>query len=99
MVPDAIHRISDWSIMRLVSIRTGDTREPRLGVETAEGVRDLSASLGRGATVATVAAMSASERTALQASVESLPLVAGATILAPIPRPARNIFCVGKNYH
>lgn len=24
--------------------------------------------------------------------------LAGATLLAPIPRPARNIFCVGKNY-
>ena len=23
----------------------------------------------------------------------------GATLLAPIPRPAKNIFCVGKNYH
>ena len=27
------------------------------------------------------------------------PVVEGATILAPIPRPTKNIFCVGKNYH
>ena len=26
-------------------------------------------------------------------------VVEGARILAPIPRPAKNIFCVGKNYH
>lgn len=29
---------------------------------------------------------------------ESLPLDA-VTLLAPVPRPRRNIFCVGKNYH
>ena len=27
------------------------------------------------------------------------PAVSGATLCAPIPRPAKNIFCVGKNYH
>ena len=27
------------------------------------------------------------------------PVVAGAKILAPIPRPPKNVFCVGKNYH
>jgi 2-keto-4-pentenoate hydratase/2-oxohepta-3-ene-1,7-dioic acid hydratase in catechol pathway len=31
-------------------------------------------------------------------SVDGIPL-SSAEILAPIPRPARNIFCVGKNYH
>ena len=29
---------------------------------------------------------------------EEVPL-AGVRLLAPIPRPSRNIFCVGKNYH
>ncbi len=27
------------------------------------------------------------------------PVPAGAVVVAPIPRPRRNIFCVGKNYH
>ncbi len=85
--------------MRLVSYRTGDARETRLGAETAEGIRDLSAKLGQGATVATVAGMGQSDRAALAASLTTLPLVSGATLAAPIPRPARNIFCVGKNYH
>jgi 2-keto-4-pentenoate hydratase/2-oxohepta-3-ene-1,7-dioic acid hydratase in catechol pathway len=37
-------------------------------------------------------------RHALQARSARLPFAA-ARLLAPIPRPARNIFCVGKNYH
>ncbi len=85
--------------MRLVSFRTGDRPEPQLGVETVDGIRDLSGKLGRTATVATVAAMSKAERAALEGSIAALPLVQGAMILAPIPRPARNVFCVGKNYH
>jgi 2-keto-4-pentenoate hydratase/2-oxohepta-3-ene-1,7-dioic acid hydratase in catechol pathway len=36
---------------------------------------------------------------AVRAAVESAPVAEGATLLAPIPRPAKNIFCVGKNYH
>ena len=27
------------------------------------------------------------------------PVVEGATLCAPIPRPPKNVFCVGKNYH
>jgi 2-keto-4-pentenoate hydratase/2-oxohepta-3-ene-1,7-dioic acid hydratase in catechol pathway len=44
-------------------------------------------------TIADVAAASA-----ISFSSEILPLDR-ATILAPIPRPRRNVFCVGKNYH
>jgi 2-keto-4-pentenoate hydratase/2-oxohepta-3-ene-1,7-dioic acid hydratase in catechol pathway len=36
-------------------------------------------------------------RTALAGTIGRIPL-AGVELLAPIPRPARNIFCVGKNY-
>ncbi len=36
---------------------------------------------------------------AARAAAEKAPVAEGATILAPIPRPAKNIFCVGKNYH
>jgi 2-keto-4-pentenoate hydratase/2-oxohepta-3-ene-1,7-dioic acid hydratase in catechol pathway len=34
-----------------------------------------------------------------RAAAEHAPVVEGAILLAPIPRPAKNIFCVGKNYH
>ncbi len=86
VVPDAPQQEADRKTMRLVSIRTGDRHEPRLGVETAAGIRDLSGRLGTSATVATVAAMTPADRAALEASLASLPLVSGATILAPIPR-------------
>jgi len=36
---------------------------------------------------------------AARAAQATAPVAEGATILAPIPRPAKNIFCVGKNYH
>lgn len=36
---------------------------------------------------------------AARAAAEAAPVAVGATLLAPIPRPAKNIFCVGKNYH
>jgi 2-keto-4-pentenoate hydratase/2-oxohepta-3-ene-1,7-dioic acid hydratase in catechol pathway len=36
---------------------------------------------------------------AARAAAERAPVAEGARLLAPIPRPARNIFCVGKNYH
>jgi 2-keto-4-pentenoate hydratase/2-oxohepta-3-ene-1,7-dioic acid hydratase in catechol pathway len=36
-------------------------------------------------------------RAAQQRAAKTIPL-ADATLLAPIPRPARNVFCVGKNY-
>ena len=38
------------------------------------------------------------ERGTLPLSGESVPL-AGARLLAPLPRPRRNLFCVGRNYH
>ena len=38
------------------------------------------------------------ERGTLPMAGESVPL-AGARLLAPVPRPRRNIFCVGRNYH
>ncbi|MCX7931147.1 MAG: fumarylacetoacetate hydrolase family protein [Rhodovarius sp.] len=36
---------------------------------------------------------------ALRAALPRAPRVVGARLLAPIPRPPKNIFCVGKNYH
>jgi 2-keto-4-pentenoate hydratase/2-oxohepta-3-ene-1,7-dioic acid hydratase in catechol pathway len=34
-----------------------------------------------------------------RAAAAKAPVAEGARLLAPIPRPAKNIFCVGKNYH
>jgi 2-keto-4-pentenoate hydratase/2-oxohepta-3-ene-1,7-dioic acid hydratase in catechol pathway len=89
--------------MRLVTFQTTRSRggDPRLGASTTEGVRDLSALLGPRATVASVAAMTPSERKGLADSLRKAPLASAddLRLLAPIPRPARNIFCVGKNYH
>lgn len=36
---------------------------------------------------------------AARAAAGRAPRAEGARIVAPIPRPAKNIFCVGKNYH
>jgi 2-keto-4-pentenoate hydratase/2-oxohepta-3-ene-1,7-dioic acid hydratase in catechol pathway len=73
----------------------------RLGAVTPDGLRDLTALLGPSASVASVAAMSTSEFRALSRNLGKAPVVdtKGLKRLAPIPRPARNIFCVGKNYH
>jgi 2-keto-4-pentenoate hydratase/2-oxohepta-3-ene-1,7-dioic acid hydratase in catechol pathway len=35
----------------------------------------------------------------LRAAAAKAPTVAGARLCAPIPRPPKNVFCVGKNYH
>ena len=32
-------------------------------------------------------------------AIGDAPVVPGARLLAPIPRPPKNVFCVGKNYH
>ncbi len=85
--------------MRLVTFRDG--KGTRIGaLDEAGKVLDLAAAdpaLPRGmlALIAGGEAVLAAARAALAAA----PGAEGATILAPIPRPAKNIFCVGKNYH
>jgi 2-keto-4-pentenoate hydratase/2-oxohepta-3-ene-1,7-dioic acid hydratase in catechol pathway len=89
--------------MKLVTFQTarGKTGDLRLGALTDDGIRDLCALLGPHATVATVAAMSPAERKELGSLLRKAPLAPAHAVrlVAPIPRPARNIFCVGKNYH
>ena len=34
-----------------------------------------------------------------QGELASAPIAVGAKLHAPIPRPPKNVFCVGKNYH
>jgi 2-keto-4-pentenoate hydratase/2-oxohepta-3-ene-1,7-dioic acid hydratase in catechol pathway len=89
--------------MRLVSFRDKSKPEsrPRLGILEEKGIRDLKA-LPRGPkSVAAVAGMSDAARGIFLKAAKTAPLIAlgQAVLAAPIPRPARNIFCVGKNYH
>lgn len=85
--------------MRLVTFK--DSKGTRIGaLDDAGKVLDLTAadaSLPRDmlALIAGGEAVLAAAR----AAEARAPVAEGATLLAPIPRPAKNIFCVGKNYH
>jgi 2-keto-4-pentenoate hydratase/2-oxohepta-3-ene-1,7-dioic acid hydratase in catechol pathway len=85
--------------MRLVTFRDG--KGVRLGaLDEAGKVLDLhaaDAALPRDM-LALIAGGDAA-LAAVRAAAESAPVAEGATLLAPIPRPTKNIFCVGKNYH
>ncbi|MFM9973568.1 MAG: fumarylacetoacetate hydrolase family protein [Beijerinckiaceae bacterium] len=89
--------------MKLVSFRDKGAPQgaARLGLLESSGIRDVTAGSSQPLSVAAVAGMNASERNAFLASAKTAPLIPlDQTVLtAPIPRPARNIFCVGKNYH
>jgi 2-keto-4-pentenoate hydratase/2-oxohepta-3-ene-1,7-dioic acid hydratase in catechol pathway len=85
--------------MRLVTFKDG--KGVRLGaLDEAGKVLDLSAA--DAALPRDMLALIAGGDAALaaaRAAAASAPVADGATLLAPIPRPAKNIFCVGKNYH
>jgi 2-keto-4-pentenoate hydratase/2-oxohepta-3-ene-1,7-dioic acid hydratase in catechol pathway len=89
--------------MKLVSFRNKDKprSKPRLGLLEAKGIRDLTLIPRAPRSVAAVAGMSEASRAVFYKAAKAAPLVAlsKAVLTAPIPRPARNIFCVGKNYH
>jgi 2-keto-4-pentenoate hydratase/2-oxohepta-3-ene-1,7-dioic acid hydratase in catechol pathway len=73
----------------------------RLGVIVDDLILDLSQVDGAPATMAECCALGEGvldRLTNLAHAAPQLPL-AGVTLHAPFPRPARNIFCVGKNYH
>ena len=87
--------------MRLVTVEVGDRQ--LAAVETAEGIialADLAKDLP--ASVLEVVRGGAGALRRISAALEAgsaRPLEAGSyRLLAPIPRPAKNIFCVGKNY-
>ena len=67
------------------------------GVNTRVGVLDASDAVRDPAVQGDLLALIASGRLPLH--VEHAPVVPGARLLAPIPRPPKNVFCVGKNYH
>lgn len=83
--------------MRLVTFRDG--KGTRIGaLDDAGKVLDLlaaDAALPRDM----LALIAGDALAAARAAEARAPVAEGATILAPIPRPAKNIFCVGKNYH
>ena len=88
--------------MRLVTYKRGGWAGGRIGALDAEDrVLDLSAAdpavdwTSMPALIAGGEAMLARAR----AAAARAPAVEDAILLAPIPRPAKNIFCVGKNYH
>lgn len=85
--------------MRLVTFK--DAKGTRIGaldeagqvldLAAADAVlpRDMLALIGGGEAALAAARLAA----------EKAPVAVEATIVAPIPRPTKNIFCVGKNYH
>jgi len=84
--------------MRLVVYAAGGTAQVGMLSEDGETVQrlDLAGDLDR---VGVVAAIEADRMgKALKPVGDPIPL-AGVKLLPPVPRPARNIFCVGKNYY
>jgi 2-keto-4-pentenoate hydratase/2-oxohepta-3-ene-1,7-dioic acid hydratase in catechol pathway len=89
--------------MRLVTFRSGDGTA-RLGAIVGDAVVDLAASSGGELPTDMVSLIEAGP-VALErahALLEGDPPRIGlssVTLLAPIPRPGRNVFCLGLNYH
>ncbi|MCW2718453.1 fumarylacetoacetate hydrolase family protein [Pseudonocardia sp.] len=83
--------------MKLVSFSTGS--DERVGVVDVERevVRDVTGLLPAGAGLLGLVEEWAELAPALNGDAPELAL-ADVRLLAPIPRPRRNIFCVGKNY-
>ena len=84
--------------MRLVMFDDG--RGARLGILDGDGVRDVASASG----LSDISACCAAGQGALAALRHAVAkaekiAVSAVRLLAPFPRPARNIFCVGKNYH
>ena len=78
--------------MRLVTLATGSGRS--VGIIDGDAVRLLPGAVDMVALIRQVAEGGAVPRP----DGASVPLAA-AKLAAPIPRPSRNVFCVGKNYH
>ncbi len=76
--------------MRFATLRVGGATRVAV-VEDGVPVRLLASA------AADVAALAADSGLASQGSNDPIP--SDAVLLAPIPRPRRNLFCVGKNYH
>jgi 2-keto-4-pentenoate hydratase/2-oxohepta-3-ene-1,7-dioic acid hydratase in catechol pathway len=84
--------------MRLVTFE--DRQGPRIGVLDGEQVADVTAG-SAGLPKEVLAYCDAGRLQELRRALDRAPRVplGEVRLLAPIPRPAKNIFCVGKNYH
>jgi 2-keto-4-pentenoate hydratase/2-oxohepta-3-ene-1,7-dioic acid hydratase in catechol pathway len=88
--------------MRLVTFRA-EGGAPRLGAVVGDTVIDLAAASGGGLPsdmlelIEGGPAALARAKEVVQRGVNGVPL-ASATLLAPIPRPRRNVICLGLNY-
>ena len=88
--------------MRLVTFRADDG-SARLGAVVDDRVIDLATASGGALPSEMVAFIEAGPdalaraREVVQSAPAGVPL-AGVTLLAPIPRPRRNVFCLGLNY-
>jgi 2-keto-4-pentenoate hydratase/2-oxohepta-3-ene-1,7-dioic acid hydratase in catechol pathway len=84
--------------MRLVTFQ--DRQGPRMGVLEGDEILDVTVSSPD--LPKTIAGYCGSDRLGdLQRALSGAPSLglADVKLLAPFPRPAKNIFCVGKNYH
>ncbi len=88
--------------MRLVTFKRPNTVGTHIGALRADGaVLDLAAvdpALAGGNMPAFISGGAAALEHARKAA-ETAPVVEGAILCAPIPRPPKNVFCVGKNYY
>jgi 2-keto-4-pentenoate hydratase/2-oxohepta-3-ene-1,7-dioic acid hydratase in catechol pathway len=85
--------------MRLATIAHGGTTKAALVSPDGTTFWPLDAMLGRAVpTLAAIVGEFETIRSKIAPNVAGLPLAA-VRIEAPIPRPARNVMCVGKNYH
>lgn len=87
--------------MRLVTFtRPGKLQQEVGALGAGDAVLDLAAAepLLRGQSMLDLAAAPALLDKA-RAAMAKAPVVEGAKLCAPIPRPPKNVFCVGKNYH
>lgn len=89
--------------MRLVTFRKSGRLELNIGAlrDGDNAVLDLAAADAAfaGGNMAALIAGGAAVIARAGEAMAKAPVVADATLCAPIPRPAKNIFCVGKNYH
>lgn len=88
--------------MRLVTFTRAGRVQREIGALGPDGaVLDLAAAEPtiRGQTMLDIAAAEPALLDRLRAAVGSAPTVEDARLCAPIPRPPKNVFCVGKNYH
>ena len=89
--------------MRLVTFRKSGRLELNIGAlrDGDNAVLDLAAADAAfaGGNMAALIAGGAAVMARLGEAMAKAPEVPDATLCAPIPRPAKNIFCVGKNYH